>query len=242
MKVVKVKKANIENVKFLEPKINPKYKNVSVPISYSTDGGKNPFVLQIPSMKAFVGISCFDQDGQSPKYSLPLSLSNLDTDPNHKKMLDFFKDFDEFVVNMVHKNPSWIKKNKSTKREVIEAFYTPCLRFPKDKDTGEITDKYPPNIKVKLMQSRDGNFMTKVFNKDRQALTNVLESIPKGSMVTTLMECTGLWVVNGKFGVSWRAVQIKVDSVPQRDAYSFEEDSDQESNNEDSDFEDSDSD
>jgi len=47
----------------------------------------------------------------------------------------------------------------------------------------------------------------------------------KGSLTTMLIECTGVWFAGSKFGLSWKAVQIRVDRVPEsiRD-YAFEDD------------------
>lgn len=228
LNVVKSKHANIENVVFKEPKVNPKYGNVSVPIAYKNkDGNPVPFVMQMPPLKAFVGYSTFEGDN-SVKISLPLSIHELETNPRHKELCDFFEKFDKLVVDKVFSNPKWIKKNKNTSREVIVDKYHPCLRFPVDKETNEITDKYPPNLKLKIMTNQDGTVRTKVFNPDKTPVDNPNEAVVKGAIVSSLMECTGMWVVGGKFGVSFRAVQLMIKSVPQRDAFAFQDDSDDE--------------
>ena len=47
--------------------------------------------------------------------------------------------------------------------------------------------------------------------------------------VTALIQCTGVWITGGKFGVSWKAVQMRLDSVPAGiHGYSFEEEGDAE--------------
>ena len=225
LNIQKHKTVDANNITFRDPKINPKYGNVTVPIWYGSSDDASPLVLQIPKMKAFVGVSSYDGDGP-PKYSLPVSFCSAQEEA-HKNLIKFFDDFDAAVVDAVCKNPSWIKKKKGTSRAVIEAFYTPCIRYPRDKETGEVTDRFPPNLKMKLLTNYEtGEFRAKVFDKERQPLGSPDDSIPKGAIVSVLAECTGLWVVNGKFGVSWRAEQIKVDSTPQRGAYAFEDDSD----------------
>jgi len=230
MQVIKSKNVNIENVSFGEPKVNAKYKNISVPITYKVNGNSAPFVMQMPKLKAFVGFSTFMGD-DAQKVSLPVSIHELASDPSHKSLLEFFKNFDEMIVNKVLENPSWIKKKKNTSKQVIEAFYTPCLRYPKDRDTGEITDKYPPNLKFKIPTTPEGEVRTRVFGKDKALVENSREAVVKGAIVSSLVECTGIWVVNGKFGVSFRALQLKIDSVPQIDAYGFIDDSDDEEDN-----------
>jgi hypothetical protein len=50
------------------------------------------------------------------------------------------------------------------------------------------------------------------------------ELLVKRSELTALIECTGVWFAGGKFGVSWKAVQIRLDSVPSGlRGYGFEE-------------------
>ena len=42
---------------------------------------------------------------------------------------------------------------------------------------------------------------------------------------TALIQCTGVWFAGGKFGVSWKAVQIRLDRVPEGiRGYGFVED------------------
>ena len=36
----------------------------------------------------------------------------------------------------------------------------------------------------------------------------------KGAAITTLIECTGVWFAGSKYGLSWKAIQIRVDTLP----------------------------
>jgi hypothetical protein len=75
---------------------------------------------------------------------------------------------------------------------------------------------YPPTIKLQLRQ-RDGKFETQVYDDKKRPLTDVpLEDIlVKGSVITSLIQCTGVWFAGGKFGLSWKAIQIRADKVPE---------------------------
>ena len=75
---------------------------------------------------------------------------------------------------------------------------------------------YTPTIKLQLRQ-RDGKFETAMYDSDKRPLTDVpLEDIiVKGTVMTALIECTGVWFAGGKFGLSWKAIQIRADKVPQ---------------------------
>jgi hypothetical protein len=114
---------------------------------------------------------------------------------------------------------------------VVEAFYTPCVRFGRDKQGNQTS--YPPNLKVQLRRKRDGSDFECLFydqkskgDPDAQPLRGIPaeELLVKRSELTALIECTGVWFAGGKFGVSWKAVQIRLDSVPSGlRGYGFEE-------------------
>jgi hypothetical protein len=114
---------------------------------------------------------------------------------------------DQGVKNAV----AWFKGAKS--REVLSELYTPTVKFAKDAE-GNLKP-YPPTIKLQLRQ-RDGKFETAVYDDKKRPLTDVpLEDIiVKGTVMTALIQCTGVWFAGGKFGISWKALQIRADSVP----------------------------
>jgi hypothetical protein len=41
------------------------------------------------------------------------------------------------------------------------------------------------------------------------------ELLVKGAQITALIQCTGVWFAGSKFGLSWKAIQIRVDNLPQ---------------------------
>jgi len=43
----------------------------------------------------------------------------------------------------------------------------------------------------------------------------VEDLLVKGAQVTALIQCTGMWFAGSKFGLSWKANQIRVDNLPQ---------------------------
>jgi hypothetical protein len=112
----------------------------------------------------------------------------------------------------VKNSPAWFKGQKS--REVLAELYTPTVKFSRDQQ-GNVKP-YPPTIKLQLRQ-RDGKFETAMYDSEKRPLTDVpLEDIiVKGTVMTALIECTGVWFAGGKFGLSWKAIQIRADKVPQ---------------------------
>ena len=66
------------------------------------------------------------------------------------------------------------------------------------------------------LRQRDGKFETAVYDDKKRPLTDIpLEDVlMKGSQITTLIQCTGVWFAGSKYGLSWKAVQIRVDKMP----------------------------
>ena len=99
--------------------------------------------------------------------------------------------------------------------DVVEALYTPMLKYSKDRNTGEPDLNKPPSLRVKL-PVWEGVWRCEVYNDDGLKLfpnTNgvtPVELIPKATQVSVLMTCGGLWFANGKFGVTWKLVQAMV--------------------------------
>ena len=170
--------------------------------------------MQIGSLPVPYGMSVYDKAGPV-KYSVDLSLRGYEGEnPKAKAVFDAFSQLDEFMIQQGVKNSkAWFKQDLS--RDVVKAFYTPSLRFSKDADGNP--KPYPPTVKVALKQ-RDGKFDTRVYDDKKRELTELpMEDIlVKGANITVLMECTGVWFAGSKYGISWKAIQIRVDSLPDR--------------------------
>lgn len=169
-----------------------------------------PLVVQTPPMTAPFGMSVWDNDGKaSAKYSLDLSFKAMDASPKLQKFYDMLERMDKRLVDDGYANQStWFKGKKYGSREIVEALFTPMIKYAKDRDTGERTDKYPPTFKVGV-PFRDGAFTCDIFNDKRQPMDlSTIET--KGANVTAIIQCTGMWFAGGKFGASWRLVQAKI--------------------------------
>jgi hypothetical protein len=194
--------------------------------------GEKRLLIQTPSLPAPFGMSVFDKAGP-PKYSVDLALRGYQDQPKPKALFTALQKLDEYMIEQGVKNSkAWFKTDM--KREVVQAFYTPCVRFGKDKQGNQTP--YPPNLKVQLRRKRDGSDFECLFydqkskgDPDAQPLRGIPaeELLVKRSEMTALIECTGVWFAGGKFGVSWKAVQIRLDSVPSGlRGYGFQEDGD----------------
>ena len=199
-----------------------KASNVSIsPVKVMDSGAKQAYanydghslMMQVSGLSVPYGMSVFDKAGPI-KYSVDLSLKGYEGDNvKVKQIYDAFNSLDEYMIDLgVKYSKQWFKADMN--REIVKAFYTPCVRFSKDAE-GNVKP-YPPTLKVQLKQ-RDGKFETAVYDEAKQPLKDVpLEDIlVKHAVISSLIQCTGVWFAGSKFGLSWKAVQIKADSLPE---------------------------
>jgi hypothetical protein len=202
--IILAKDFNINNVTFSDVKMLDNGGKI-VYVSYN----KSPFLMQTPKMKAPFGLSMWDNDGKNvPKYTLDLSFGGMDSSPQLQAFYEVLENMDVRMVNDGFDNQqSWFKGKKYGSREIVEALYTPIIKYAKDKNTGERSDKYPPTMKLNV-PFRDGTFACDAFDDNRKPV-NVESIETKGSFINAIIQCTGVWFAGGKFGVSWKVVQMK---------------------------------
>tara|TARA_B100000780_G_scaffold163492_2_gene114304 strand:- start:1311 stop:2150 length:840 start_codon:yes stop_codon:yes gene_type:complete len=170
---------------------------------------KENFTLQLPEMYAPFGKSFWkNDDGGTTKNWLDLSFRDIDSRTPLQVTKKLIEDIDLMVMNEALKNSfAWFGK-KYTSLEVLKALFTPSIKYPRDKVTGEVTDKWPPTFKVSLPQ-KNGEFSFETYNKKRQ-LISIDDIQTKGSRITPIIQCGGIWIAGGKFGITWRAVQLLI--------------------------------
>jgi Family of unknown function (DUF5871) len=193
------------------------------PVKILESGGKQaylnydsrPLVMQVGSLETPFGLSVYDKT-TPVKYTVDLKLRGYDDATNSPTAATIYKAMnalDEYMVDQgVANSKAWFKANLT--RDVVKAFYTPTVRFAKDAD-GNVKP-YPPTLKVQLRQ-RDGKFDAQVYDDKKRPLNDVpLEDIlVKGAFLTVLIQCTGVWFAGSKYGLSWKAIQIRADKVPE---------------------------
>lgn len=177
----------------------------------------NPLLMQVGPLETPFGLSVYDKGGP-PKYSVDLKLRGYDDPANQPKNATLFKALsalDDYMLDQAEKNAvAWFKGPKS--RAVLTELYTPTVRFALDKEGNR--KPYPPTIKASLRKVRNSEeFDVELYDEK----LNMLKGIPledvvvKGSVLTVLIQCTSVWFAGAKFGLSWKATQIRADKVPQ---------------------------
>lgn len=161
------------------------------------------------------GVNENDFDGTGKKtYDMSLQFPSAEyaTDDT-TAFLENIKRLETFVKEQACVNSKlWFGKIQSA--EVVDAFWTPMLRYPKDKSTGDFDYSKSPTFRVKLPYW-DGTFKFEVFNVNGESVfpkddAKIMDVIPKSSDVKIILQCGGIWFAGGKFGITWKPFQVVV--------------------------------
>ena len=201
-------------VKYTQPKIN-------------ASGGKNVGVLNKKTSKSTIlsaplmmtwGVNEWKDDA-SGKVSYDLSLQFPDSESmneNVKKFLDNLIAFENKIkADAAKYSREWFNK-PTMSPDVVDALFTPMLRYPKNKETMEPDYTRSPSLKVKIPYW-EGDFKTEIYDMKQNALfpdpdgtQTPLELISKGSQIATIIKNGGIWFAAGKFGTTWKLEQAVV--------------------------------
>ena len=196
------------DVKYSKPKVDARGSK-SIGIANAASNGAT--YISTPLMITW-GVS--DYEGNE-RYEMALQF------PNEEYAKD---DTTNFLNNMIELETrikadaitnakEWFGKAKMSE-DAIDALWTPMLKYPKDKNTGEFDTSRAPTLKVKL-PFWDGEWKTELYDVNQKAVfpdpnggsLSPKELISKGSHIAAVIQCGGLWFANGKFGVTWRLFQ-----------------------------------
>lgn len=197
-------------IRYTAPKVNQSGgKSVGI-LSTTTN---TALKIQTPSMLTW-GLS--DYEGNEKfEVSLQFPTEEYDNDELRafrQNMVDFET---KIKADALANSKLWFGKQHNSP-EVLEALWTPVLKFTKDKATGEPDKTKSPTLRVKVPYY-DQKWKVEVYDEKCERLfpnddssETPVDLIKKGMRIVTLMQCGGLWFVSGKFGVTWKLVQAVV--------------------------------
>lgn len=190
-------------------------------------GGKSVGVMNKDTMKSLYlstplmltwGVNKnFDEKTGKTTYDMSLQFPRDDYQSDStNKFLKNMKELENQIKQDALVNcKDWFNKTKMSD-EVVDALWTPMLKYPKNKDGNEEFDyTRPPTLRIKI-NYWDGVFKCELYDMEQKKIfpneTGVMptELIAKATNVATVVQCGGLWFSNGKFGVTWRLVQAVV--------------------------------
>jgi hypothetical protein len=181
--------------------------------AYLNYGGERLVMQTAVAMSVPFGLNVADKFGPA-EYSVELSFRGNEQRPEIKEFMDVIAQIDEqMLVEGVKNSKSWFKGDLG--RDVVKAFYTPSLKYSKDKE-GNVLN-YPPNLKLKLRKVNN-DFETKFYDINGNPYKGipVEDLLAKGVQVTAIIECAGVWFAGSKFGLTWRAKQIAIHKLPEK--------------------------
>jgi len=198
--------------------------------------GISPLFVQSPEMTVpFDSGKYYPDNETSGKYTIKVSMDNMETNPQMKAFHDMLVRMDEKVMNDgIENSLAWFKK-KNPNGDVIKELYTPMVKVSLDAETGEPNGKWAPSFGFKIVK-RDEKVLADCYDSNKNKLETEGESavnletmFTKGTKVKMILKCNGLWIASGKFGCTWRAEQIKIVTPVGFSGYAFEDSDDEDS-------------
>jgi hypothetical protein len=229
MSIIKAVNLDLNKISFSDVKTDNHGRKM-VYVNYN--GGK--IMVQTPKMYVPNGIKRWRKkdatDNKDDSFELELSFGGEDKeDKNSVEIRDFhekLEQFDSLVKNTIMaKSKEWLGKPKVSMETIEDAYYSPSVKVPTDKD-GNILD-YPSRVRAKLDRERDssdgftGRFLSNkrfktpvlIFDENKNPLdldeNNFDAVVPKGSQVICVLELVYLSITS-KVSAKWKLVQSKV--------------------------------
>jgi hypothetical protein len=196
-------------------------------ISLNSAGGKELylkygdglFLFQTPRLRCPFGVGITEnpeRDGKPASKSYRLAMSfggyNDPKDRFYEKKRDFhdmMSQIDDALIAKGRENSlAWIKlKPQAANEDVIRALFNPSVRHPTAKD-GQETN-YPPTMNANIL-SYDGKFSTEIYDADGTLITDPEAALGKGCEVKCLIQAQKVTFPQGKFGVKYNILNMKV--------------------------------
>jgi hypothetical protein len=200
------------NMIYGKPKVNAKG-GKSIGITNSKT--RRALMIHTPMMLTY-GVNKHTNDDGSTSYDMAIQFPREEFATNEtRELLAMMADLEEKAVNDAFANSrDWFGKKYSS-LEVVKEFWTPILKYPKNKEDGSYDTTRPPTLKVKLA-FWDGQAKFDLFDlRSNQIFPNEMgqgpdDLVQKGSNVCCTLLCGGIWITGSKFGVTWKLSQAAV--------------------------------
>lgn len=178
------------------------YKNKKI-VLYHADDEKNSVKFQIPKMYMPYGISGFEPPFGQIKYNAEFALYKYNTEGTYiNKFYNFLKNIENQVIQHVFGNSELIF-GKAHDLETITSMFNSNIK--------ERTD-YDPKFRVKVDTVSDTNTIKPtIYDKDSNVLENeASRGIYAKYAGIAVVELASVYFFNGKFGLVWKLVEMKV--------------------------------
>ena len=177
MNVLLPKNLDINKIKYSELKVM-KSGAKSVYVYYS--GSK--INVQTPVMNIPYGVNDnqkFIKDDpkrkdEPPKYDITVSFKGIDENPKIKVFQDKMKELEEKIIDDAFANRlAWFKNNYGGNKDTVSNMFSNIIKHDKDKETGEVVNKYPPTFKAKIPYNPlDNKFEFDAYDMDKNDINS----------------------------------------------------------------------
>jgi hypothetical protein len=206
---------NVSSIMYTSPKATPQgAKSINI-LNKATKTG---LTLSTPLMLTWGASEFVDQaSGQGDnKWTLGLQFpgDEYGNEETNKFLANIKALDDKIKADALIYSKDWLGKVYKS-AEVVDALYTPMLKYTKNKATGEPDLTKSPTLRIKLPQW-EGVWKFEIYDEDGGKLypnsnsMSPIDYLKKGSNIMTLIQFAGIWFVNGKFSASWKLVQAVV--------------------------------
>jgi len=194
------------------------------------------FYIQTPRMRLPYGLGKW-VDTTNPdkvKYSIDFSLAGYNkskSEEYNERIGEFFEFLNELQKTMIDtgvKNAiSWFGKPTETVRKSIEndpdTYVRDLIKYAKDKQTKQITDKYPPTFKARV-PTWENKFLLKAYDDNGKDITDFETSFVKGTEAVAILKLKAVTFQGKIAGITFDIVQIKLYRPAGIPDYAFIED------------------
>lgn len=202
-----------EDISYAKIKINPSGgKNIAI-INLKT---RKTTMLSTPLMLTWGMSEFIDEKTGKKVYDLSLQFPNANyPDEAGEAFLQKMIKFEQKIkVDAITNSREWFDKPRMS-NDVVEALWSPMLKYPKNKVTRETDYTMAPTFRIKVPYW-EGEFKTEIydFNKNQlwpsETASTPLEYVPKFTRIACVLQCGGIWFAAGRFGVTWKLFQAVV--------------------------------
>jgi len=232
--VLTTKTLTIQNTEITPPKLD---KNKKLSAGIFNTQTKSAVYIETPYLINPFGVSCYEPTGgkasgdDTKTWSLSLKMqgNNPESQEDIAILNKYFKDLDEKTIDYLITNSKILFKKEYTESQrqiVVDLLYNRCIK----PSTGPDGTVYPDKITVKIMKN-DALLPDLLVFKDSPQPIELLSwedfqcMVPKGMAIKAILQ-PRFYFVNGKAGINFRLMQLKlpnVERVGKPTVYAFSE-------------------
>ena len=199
------------------PKANPSGGKV---VNLINKNFKESLTLSTPLMLTWGAQEGMDQaKNPTGKFTMSLQFPNKEySNPDAEAFLSSIRELEAKIkADALTYSKEWFGKT-ITNPEIIEEKFNVMLRHPKVKGSEELDLSKPPTLTVKLPCWK-GTWKSEIYDEDGEPVfisgkvnpnLSPLDYIKKQTQVACVIQCGGIWFVNGKFSITWNLKQAVV--------------------------------